>query len=246
MEVIKFRKGLKYHTLEIYDDIDEIPINNFAHLEKNLLIEGGVGVTIGDFDSRLELMIQFITTGHKDKALNEVNNMRNLFWNITEKVRPDTDAFSCLLHKIDGKVRVASDSGISQTSEILQLIGATKEMIDKRRSIKKKMDDQLITAFPDLSGLLSIDLIGAQRRKLTAQLDEIINGEDNSKKIEREDSKVSTFIQSKEFGEGKGADVIYMSQYNKMKMLLQKQVSIPINEMSTRDFYSLAELHKAA
>ena len=138
MKIIKHRKGLKVHRIELYDNIDEIPIINFSQLEKNLIIESGVGASIQDFDQRLNHLTQFISTNHKDKALNEINNMRNLFWNVTNEIRPDMDAFSCLVESIDGEVVNTSDSGIERTTKKLKEIGFTKKMIDQRNEIKKK------------------------------------------------------------------------------------------------------------
>lgn len=138
METLTVRRGLKKHRVLIYDNIDELPIENFAQLEKNLIIEGGVGATIADFNARIQVVSQFISSGHKQKAINELNNMRNLFWNITQDVRPDMDAFSCLVFTINGEERKATESGIESTTKLLKEIGATKKMIDMRHDLKKK------------------------------------------------------------------------------------------------------------
>ena len=238
MEEIKYRKGLKRHKILIYDNIDELPIGNFAQLEKNLIIESGVGAGLSDFSARINSIAQFISSDHKEKAINELNNMRNLFWNATNDIRPDFDAFSCLVHSIDGVERIASESGIEKTTEVLKLIGATKKIIDYRHRIKKKVDEQLKVSFPNMQGSLSLEILGAQKRKMLASLDEIITGEDNTLKIKKENRKISEHLQSKRFGNSEGEDVYYMRKFNKMKMILQKDVSIPINNMTTFDFYS--------
>ena len=138
MEIIKFRNGIKRHTVELYENIDEMPIINFAQLEKNLIIESGVGANLKDFEVRLEIMSQFISSGHNKKAINEINNMRNLFWNITNEIRPDMDAYSCFVHTINGEKRQNTEDGIEKTTKMLKEIGFTKKMIDHRHDLKKK------------------------------------------------------------------------------------------------------------
>lgn len=246
METVKFRKGISFHEILIYDNIDELPIDNFAQMEKNLLIESGVGASLADFSERIKAASQFISSDHKEKAYNELNNMRNLFYNINNGIRPDFDAFSCLVYSIDGVERTATESGIEKTTEVLKLIGATKKIIDSRLHIKKKVDDQLKASFPNMQGSYGLEVIGAQKRKMIATLDEIINKEDNSLKIDKENKKVSEYLQSNKFGANEGADIVYMKKFNKMKMMLQKEIGIPISAMSTFDFYSLVELQKAA
>ena len=138
MKVIKHRKGLKTYNIELYDNIDEMPIQNFAQLEKNLIIEGGVGASIGDFDLRFSSLVQFISSGHKEKAMNEVNNMRNLFWNITNDIRPDMDAYSCMIATINGEERKCTEHGIEATTQLLKDIGYTRKHVIEKDEIKKK------------------------------------------------------------------------------------------------------------
>lgn len=246
METIKHRKGLKTYCVELYENIDEMPIENFAQMEKNLIIEGGVGSSIGDFDIRLQTMAQFISSGHKEKAMNEMNNMRNLFWNITQDIRPDMDAYSCFVATINGKETKCTESGIKRTTDVLKEIGFTKKMIDEKDGIKKKMDFQLKSSFPNLFETDNIELIGAQKRKMIAQLDEIIDGEDYKKKIETENKRVSEFLLSKQFGNHEGEDVQYWKRYTKMCMNLESQNNIKARKLTVYDFYSLIELQKAA
>lgn len=246
MKIIKHRKGLKVHTIELYENIDEMPIQNFAQLEKNLIIESGVGTSINDFDVRFEKLLQFNSSGHKDKVSNEVNNIRNLFYNITNEIRPDTDAYSCLVSTINGKKTECTESGVAKTSKFLNDIGVTKAMIDEKGSIKKKMNDQLKASFPTLFDGSSLELVGAQKRKMIAQLDEIINDEDLTEKIEKENKKVSENLQSNKFGNNEGDDVAYMKKFNKMCMSVHTSSGINPKKLNVDDFYTLVENLKAA
>lgn len=246
METIKHRKGLKNHIIELYDSIDEMPIENFVQMEKNLIIEGGVGDNIGDFDNRLGLLNQFVSTGHKQKALNEINNMRNLFYNITNEVRPGMEAYSCLVYKIDGKEMSCTNSGVDKTTEILMKIGYTKKMIDHKDDIKKKMEVQLKNSFPKLFPEGNLQLLGAQQRKMVAQLDQIIDEADYSEKIERENCGISEQIDSKKFGGNKGEDIIYTKNFTKMCIGLQSKTNIDAKKLTIYDFYALIEFQKAA
>ncbi len=246
MEIIKFRKGIKKYIIELYENIDEMPIMNFAELEKNLIIEGGVGSNINDFDVRLQKISQFISSGHDKKAMNEINNMRSLFWNITHEIRPDMDAYSCFVATINGKETKCTEAGIKQTTNFLKDIGFTKKMIDEKDRIKKKMDIQLKSSFPSLFETDNIDLIGAQKRKMITQLDEIIDNKDYTKKIEKENKRVSEYLDSKKFGNNEGEDVEYIKRYTKMRMNLESRTNINCKKLTVYDFYALIELQKAA
>jgi len=246
METIKHRKGIKNYRIELYENIYEMPIENFAQMEKNLIIESGVGSTITDFDTRLQTLAQFVSSGHTEKGMNEINNLRNLFWNITQNITPGTDAYSCFVATINGKEVKCTESGIKETSGLLKRIGYTKKMIDQKNSIKKKMDDQLKGCFPNLFDNVNIELIGATKRKMIAELDQIINDEDNGKKIEQENRRVSDCLYSRKFGNHEGEDVQHMKRYTKMCMNIQSTTNINPRKLTVYDFYSLVELQKAA
>jgi len=171
--------------------------------------------------------------------------MRNLFWNITQNIRPDMDAYSCLVSTINDKERKCTDSGIEATTQLLKDIGYVKKFIDEKDVIKKKMDDQLKNSFPNLFDE-NTELIGAQKRKMIAQLDQIIEGIDLTEKIEKENRRISENLQVKKFGNNEGEDVVYIKRFTKMCMRLQSTTNIDCRKLTLYDFYSLIELQKAA
>ena len=76
---------LKRTTVSLYDSIQELPITKFMAAQDCILVESAVGSTIADFDKRLAEMTIPIQAGDKVKAMACVENMRALFWNITQK-----------------------------------------------------------------------------------------------------------------------------------------------------------------
>ena len=138
MKIITHWHKLNRHKIEVYENDDEMPIENYVQLQKNYLIAAGVGVTIGDFDSRLQSLSKYVVGEDKSKSANEINNMRNLFWNIINKETPTIDAFSCVVKSINGKDVNSNESGIEKTTKRLMDMKFTMNHIHKAMDIKKK------------------------------------------------------------------------------------------------------------
>lgn len=90
------------HTITMYESMDEMPIKNFNKLNKYLLIESGIGSNISDFDKHLSKLLIMIEAGDKQKAIDLVDNMRQLFWKIINEDNVGHLAFCCFIHSIDG------------------------------------------------------------------------------------------------------------------------------------------------
>lgn len=97
-----------------------------------------------------------------------------------------------------------------------------------------------------MEGSLGLEIIGAQKRKMIYRLDEIIFDEDNTAKIEKENKKVSEYLQTRKFGNNEGEDIMYMNRFQKMKMALQCKANIEISKLTTYEFYALIAVQKAA
>jgi len=90
-------------VVEIYETIDELPIKNYIAFNKYYLIDANIGSDIGDFDRHLATLIEFIETDNKEKAVQLINNMKQLFWFISHEVNPMHMSWACFVHSIDGK-----------------------------------------------------------------------------------------------------------------------------------------------
>ena len=102
--------------------------------------------------------------------------------------------------------------------------------------LKKKMDNQLKSSFPNISGKENVEIIGAQKRKMIAQLDEIIEDQDNSKKIEKESKKISDYLPMQKFGNNEGDDIKYMKRFNQLCLSIRAKTGIDAKKLTTYEF----------
>ena len=71
--------------MELYKDINSMPITVFMKFQKYVMIEQGLGSNVQDFSTRLSKMGEYISHNRKDNALEELKNVFNLFYSIVEK-----------------------------------------------------------------------------------------------------------------------------------------------------------------
>ena len=137
---VKLRKGLKHHKVMMYDSIDNMPIVLFSKMQKYQIVESGIGANIADFDQHFEKTVDFLKHDKKDKAINELSNIRHLFWHSLNEVDPSHLAFCCLVYSIDGKeITDHSEQSLEEIREKLSSIGLTEKLIRENELKKKSM-----------------------------------------------------------------------------------------------------------
>lgn len=233
--LIKHWNNFRRHTIEIYDDIEDLPVERYIKYQKNQLISNEVGADITDFDRLLQKLIQFINTGHKNKSLIEVNNLRNLFYNVSNEIDVESDAFSCLVKSINDHEYGHSESEITRITGKLRRIGFTRRMI-KGIDVKKKINDQLKYHFPGMMDI-DYDTFGAMKRKLIEQCNMIITG--RSDMYDTANKRLSDLIQAVRFGGEDSAERFYEKKMNKLLAFVRSQTGI--EAMSAYTFFITIE-----
>lgn len=138
MNDIIIHKGLRKHTISLYDSIENLPITLFSKVQKYQLMEQGIGSTIADFDKHFEMIIEFLKHDKKDKAIKELSNIRHLFWHSLNEVNPEHLGFCCFVHSIDGKeITDYSENSLIKTKQQLSDIGLTQKLVQEL-NVKKK------------------------------------------------------------------------------------------------------------
>lgn len=108
------------HELKLYDSIDEIPIVNFQKYNKYIIVDSGLGSDIDSVDEHLVNLAKLIKSD-KDKAQQELQNLRQTMHLIVSGISPNYLAFAALIHSIDGKVvEDLSDENLKSIIEKLQ------------------------------------------------------------------------------------------------------------------------------
>ena len=108
------------HELKLYDSIDEMPIVNFQKYNKYIIVDSGLGSDIDSVDEHLVNLAKLIRSD-KDKAQQELQNLRQTMHLIVSGISPNYLAFAALIHSIDGKVvEDLSDENLKSIIEKLQ------------------------------------------------------------------------------------------------------------------------------
>lgn len=124
-------------VIMLYESIDEMPIMNFQKYNKCLLIDAGIGSDIDDIDQHIIKIAKYIKSD-KEKAIQELQNMRQNLFMISSSISPKYLAFASLIHSIDGEVvKDLSDSNLQAILENLKTVKHTW-LIELLTKLKKK------------------------------------------------------------------------------------------------------------
>jgi hypothetical protein len=126
------------HILELYDDVEDMPIINFQKYNKYLLIDSGIGSDADSIDAHIVKVAKLIKANDHEKALQELNNMRHNMYMVNCEISPMHMAFAALIKSVDGKdVTDLSDSGLTA---LLGRIRTIKRhvILDFMSGLKKK------------------------------------------------------------------------------------------------------------
>lgn len=108
------------HKVKIYDSINELPIIRFHAYNKFLLVDAGIGSDVSDLDAHLEKAIMFLQQENTKYAVQELENLRQNVYLITQQISPKHLSFAALLADVDGvKCDDISEEGLRRTLELI-------------------------------------------------------------------------------------------------------------------------------
>ena len=137
------------HDVTLYNSIEELPMQRFHQYNKMMLIDAGLGSDLNAVDGHIERAVRFIKGDHRQEAATEMENIRQTIYLIIQGMCPKHLAFAVLVAEVDGKpCDDISDEGLQR---IVELLGdaPVKDMTAESEAVKKKIDDELTTYFPD-------------------------------------------------------------------------------------------------
>ena len=121
----------------IYDSIENLPMVQFSKMQKYQMIESGIGSNIAEFDKHLDKTTQFLKHDEMNKAIQELKNLRHLFYHCLNEVDPSHLAFCCQIHSIDGEIITDySEGALEIMRKRLSKYGLTQKIIAEQ-AVKK-------------------------------------------------------------------------------------------------------------
>ena len=235
---------LNGHKVVIYDSIDELPMVRFHKYSRMLLVDAGVGSDINDFDAHIERAVRYIRKGDNDNAAKELENLRQNVYLILQEQSVKDLSFACLVKEIDG--RAMDDLSEQGLAEVLHLLGGAprKEIADTLGSVKKKIDTELTTYFPDLfDDVAGREYYDTMKRRTLAVLENVINGEteERDKYIENLTEQMVLYVRPKTFTGRQSVEIQHDKAFESMCLTISRDTHTDAKRMTVMEFYNAYE-----
>jgi hypothetical protein len=130
---------LKKAKVLLYADIDQLPAERFSKVNKFWMLHDELGSSFEDVD-KIHITRLLIALEDKEKSKKVIDNMRVLIHNIINEVNPESMAFACLVHSIDGKeINDLSDENLKRVIKELSDKGLTVGLLKKKLETSGKV-----------------------------------------------------------------------------------------------------------
>jgi len=132
MRELILHKGLIRTKILLYTDIEQLPADRFSKVNKFWMLSDELGSSFEDID-RIHITRIALSLSDKDKAKKVLDNLRVLIYNIINEVNPESLAFACMVHSINGvEVTDLSDENLKKIIKDLSDKGLTIETLKKK------------------------------------------------------------------------------------------------------------------
>ena len=246
MQIIKFNG----HTLEMYDSIQELPINRFQTYDLNLLIDAEIGSDISAIDRRCD-NVRRLMISNIEKAGQELANMQQALRFVISNTSPKMNSFVVMIYKINGNViddKDLTDEGIKNIINDLGNKRLTMKIItDFLLSAKKKIEFEFETFFPSMADNVKAKEFYTKLKQRTLLVLRTIK--DSSSEIERQIAEIDNFIMSrvnpKNFHGAHGIEAKRIKGFEQTCIMMkQYNVADDPKTMTTLAFYQALEVIK--
>lgn len=233
--------NIKNKILKVYDSIDEMPIVNFQKYNKYLLIDSGIGSSVDDIDAHISKIARFIKVD-KDKAIQELQNMRTNLIMISSGISPKYLAFASLIHSIDGKK--VDDLSDENLSSILSSLKTVKHswLVSLVQSVKKKIDTELEMYFPDnFVNPKEKEAYDKLKLRTMLVLEGLIYDKNNAESIEHIDTFMLSLHKPNSFDGAKSIEIKYDKQFETACICISQKTGLVAKDMTVLQFYSAVD-----
>lgn len=136
MKEHKFNK----HTIKIYEDIKELPINRYKDFQKYLMQDAGIGSSMKDVDQHFKMLDRFLSGGKLAEAAQERDNLHMNLYMLIEKISITHISFCCLIHSLDGQeFTYKTEQDLSDMAAKIGAFGLTQRELETiANGVKKK------------------------------------------------------------------------------------------------------------
>lgn len=235
------------HEVELYDAIEDLPMQRFHKYNKMLLVDAGIGSDLADFDRHIEKAMIYARSKTPELVATELDNMRQNIYFIQSGISPRYLAFAALVKKIDGKeCDDLSDDALQNVVNMFSDV-PIKEITANIEAVKKKIDDELQTYFPRLFEDSTVkEYYDELRRRTLLVLDSIVNGNSSEKtaQIEKITMELLTYNKPAIFSGSDSMEISHDKQFERMCLLLSQHLNVNPKQYTVLEFYNAYEYLK--
>lgn len=233
------------HELQIYDNIEQLPIVRFHKYQKLLLIDAGVGSTIADFDVHVEKAMRYINAKNHDSALKELQNLRQLVYFMQAATNPKLLSFVPLVASIDGEpVSDLTDDAIARTFEKINDV-SYGELAETLTKLQTTIDEQLNIYFPGFANSGKTKEYYTQiRRRTVAILMHIANGDDTPARqpdVEKITDDIINSIKPRNFTGAQSVEISSDKSFENLCIFIGNQLNANAKNFTVLEFYNALE-----
>ena len=239
------KEWLGTHLVEVYDSIEELPITRWHKYQKFALVDGGIGSDLGAVDAHISRTVAFIKRNERDKAVAEMQNLRQNIFFVQNGIDPHLLSYACLVKSIDGRpCDDLTEEGLRQTLETLCDV-PTNVITALFEVVKKKIEAEYSTYFGQSQiNSKEKEYCDKLRARTLAVLDEVENGHDNKAKIEQLTLDLLTIQSPVTFTGEKNFEVDFDTQFERMCVVLAQHTNLNPKQCTVMEFYHAYEVVK--
>ena len=230
--------------VRLYDSIDSLPIERFHVYNRMLLVDGGIGSDISDFDAHVEKVVRYIKNNDRENAAKELENLRQNVYMVLEGQNVRHMSFACLVESIDGKG--CDDLSPEGLKTVLEQLGGTPlhDITASSDEVKKKIDAELQLYFPSIFNDVKAKEYFDQLKRLTmTELERIAEGDTEERRAKAEQLRESLILFSKPkvFTGHDGLEVQHDKEFETMCLMITKETGRDAKKMTVLEYYNAYE-----
>lgn len=228
------------HRVVIYNTIEELPMTRFHKYNKMLLVDAGLGSDMTAIDGHIERVVRFIRNDMREDAATEMENLRQTVYLLLQGMSPKHLAFAALVKEVDGKpCDDISDEGLQRVVELLGDV-EVKDVTAESEAVKKKIDDELTTYFPETFDSASEkEFYDLMKRRAQEMLKAIGDDTDERKEnIQRLTDEMVMFSKPRKFTGTDNVEIAYERQYEDMCLMMSQQLHQNPKMFTVMEFYN--------
>ena len=230
------------HTIELHDDISQLPVKRYHVFMRMLLVDAGIGGDITDFDRHIERVMAYNRKEQRENLLLELKNLRQSVYFILNGINPKLMAFASLVTKCDGKAcDDLTDDGLRRVVDILGDVPIA-DVTATYEAVKKKIDEDLLRYFPKIFDDATIKQYYDNLRERTKLvLQGIIDGQQRTEDINRLTDTLLTWSRPNEFEGMDNAEVRYDRQFEKVCIAMSQNLNVDPKRYTVQEYFSAYE-----